>query len=678
MVKLLKPCHSCSGQCRADSIAFLAMLSVLLCTAHSSQGAAVTQPSAATGEDAPQLLIGNFKVRYFRDRPDLPTTREILDHTTFNLRKVDGGFAGPAAGATVEIHHFNDDATHNARFSESAIKYVQEGVRNYMSSRGLIAIFVYAADQAAADTPDGPDALLADYSKLAGNTKPVDVQMVIVVGIVGQVRAITSTDKAAIPFFPSTIAKAERQIKANSPAKIGDPMYGDPLQDYLAQLNRRPGRHVDISLSSADPNNEDAVALDYLIHMAKPWSVYTSVQNTGTRETNEWQERFGFIDNELTGNDDILALDYDTSSFADNYSFTGSYDFPILNSQTVRGRVYGAFGKFNSSDLGLIGESLNGDSSEVGFETAVNVFQYHQLFVDMVAGARVDNYSVGVKVPALSGKPSNADAAFLFPYVGARVSRATDVAVTQGQVLVLFNPQTPSSANDRTLNELGRLDVNKNYTIIQAGGSESFYIEPLFSNWENRDRNSRPVAANEMYFSAQGQYTMGDKRLVPELEGTAGGLYSVRGYPDSVVAGDTVIYGTAEYRLHIPRLLGVAGPNTLWGRSVPPPPLMGAGGGFNYQPRAADTPGDWDMIFRTFVDAGYVHFNKINLEQAGTSDAGLVSTGCGLELRLRDNVTIRADYGWPLTPIHEAVGSKNELDILPGQGRFNFVFTLLY
>jgi hemolysin activation/secretion protein len=170
----------------------------------------------------------------------------------------------------------------------------------------------------------------------------------------------------------------------------------------------------------------------------------------------------------------------------------------------------------------------------------------------------------------------------------------------------------------------------------------------------------------------------GNKRLIPELESTAGGLYSVRGYPDSVVAGDSVVYGTAEYRLHIPRLLGVGGPNALLGRPIPPPPFMGGGGGFNYQARAADNPGDFDLIFRTFLDAGYVHYNKIKLEQAGTFDAGLVGTGCGLEMHLRDNVTVRADYGWPLTPIHEAVGSKNELDILPGQGRFNFVFTLLY
>jgi len=143
------------------------------------------------------------------------------------------------------------------------------------------------------------------------------------------------------------------------------------------------------------------------------------------------------------------------------------------------------------------------------------------------------------------------------------------------------------------------------------------------------------------------------------------------------VAGDSVIYGTAEYRLHLPRLLGVAAPDTFLGEQIPPPPLMG-GGGFNYQPRAADAPGDWDLILKAFVDAGYVHYNQIDLEEAGTSDAGLVGTGVGVELRLRDNVTVSADYGVALTPVHEALHTSAPLDVNPGSGRFNFAFTLLY
>jgi hypothetical protein len=379
----------------------------------------------------------------------------------------------------------------------------------------------------------------------------------------------------------------------------------------------------------------------------------------------------------LTGHDDIFSLDYSTSSFYANYSLTSSYDFPILDSQRVRGRFYGSVGKFTSSDLGLNGEILNGDSWEIGAETSVNVLQIHDVFVDIIGGAKVDNYSIDVTVPPSGGTTSNADAAYLFPYVGARLTKTSDVASTALGFEAIFDTRTPDSPSDATAEKLGRLDVDRNYTILEASASQSFYIEPLFSDWATRDRQARPVAANEMYFSSQGQFSTGDKRLIPELEGTAGGLYSVRGYSQSAVAGDSVIYGTAEYRLHLPRLLGVAAPDTFLGQQIPPPPLMG-GGGFNYQPRAADAPGDWDLILKAFVDAGYVHYNQIDLEEAGTSDAGLVGTGVGLELRLRDNVTVSADYGVALTPVHEALHTSAPLDVNPGSGRFNFAFTLLY
>ena len=40
-------------------------------------------------------------------------------------------------------------------------------------------------------------------------------------------------------------------------------------------------------------------------------------------------------------------------------------------------------------------------------------------------------------------------------------------------------------------------------------------------------------------------------RLVPNEEMAVGGLYTVRGYPESITAGDTVINGTIEYRYHL-------------------------------------------------------------------------------------------------------------------------------
>src|SRR5208337_91005 len=98
------------------------------------------------------------------------------------------------------------------------------------------------------------------------------------------------------------------------------------VNDYVDRLNRQPGRRVDVAISAAD--QPDQYTLDYLVNEIKPWYVYAQVSNTGTALTNTWRERFGLVDNQLSGNDDILNLDALTD-FNESTNATGSYEFPI-------------------------------------------------------------------------------------------------------------------------------------------------------------------------------------------------------------------------------------------------------------------------------------------------------------------------------------------------------------
>ena len=54
--------------------------------------------------------------------------------------------------------------------------------------------------------------------------------------------------------------------------------------------------------------------------------------------------------------------------------------------------------------------------------------------------------------------------------------------------------------------------------------------------------------------STRGQIRF-DDRLVPQFQQVAGGMFTVRGYEQSIVAGDSVVIGSAEYRFHLPRML---------------------------------------------------------------------------------------------------------------------------
>ena len=66
---------------------------------------------------------------------------------------------------------------------------------------------------------------------------------------------------------------------------------------------------------------------------------------------------------------------------------------------------------------------------------------------------------------------------------------------------------------------------------------------------------------DEIAVSVHGQYAFGNT-LIPQEEDTAGGFYSVRGYPESIVAGDNVVVFTGEYRFHVPRAFSPAAPRS--------------------------------------------------------------------------------------------------------------------
>ena len=645
-------------------------ISATAADAPSATPPANTPPAPA---DAPRLALGQLKLRYFNTPNGVPPVADITTNALLPLRAVDGGYTSVPSTDITGADKLNISDLQGSKVSQNGLRAIELGIRRYINSKGIISAFVYTASADAKDSADGPDAL--DFNLAADTNKPVDLQFVIVIGVVKQIRTIDSGEAGPLPFL-STTRPINQRIQANSPIQPGSAIHQQALQDYLYRVNRQPGTHVETAISSANTTSEDELTLDYLVHLSKPWIAYVEGSNTATRKDHDWEERFGFTDNQLTGNNDIFNVEFDTDSFRGTYTLTGSYEVPVLSSDQVRTRVYGSVGKFNASDIGQAGENLLGDTAEGGAEGIINVFQYHQLFVDAVAGARLDYYSVRNK--SVGNPISEADGDFLLPYVGFRLDRETDLAVTHAGVNFEFNPTIPDSPTDSTksthsdtVEKLGRTSVTKeHYMILQAEGSQSVYIEPLLANWETRNKEIHPTAANELFGSFRGQYAMDNRQLIPELEETAGGLYSVRGYPEAASAGDTVIVATAEYRLHIPRLLGVGSPNSLMGRHLPSPPLMN-NGDFYYQPRAVDAPGDWDLIAKAFVDGGYVHDN---LQGPGDKDQGLIGVGGGLELHVRDNLIIRTEYGVALRPLE----GRPDTDVSEGSGRFNFVFTLLY
>jgi hemolysin activation/secretion protein len=537
-----------------------------------------------------------------------------------------------------------------AQFSQGAILAIDKAIVRSLNARGYGAVLV---------VPSPNDIDPQDLSDLRTRRKGT-LHLLVSVPTAGQVRTVASGDR--IPTSESRIDNPkQRRILHNSPIQAStEPSNGGPggtpffnqkiVNDYVDRLNRQPGRRVDVALSAAD--QPDQYTLDYLINEIKPWYVYAQISNTGTALTDEWRERFGFVDNQLTGNDDILSLD-GVTDFKESTNITGSYEFPILadhpnfGTDRLRARVYGLWDEYTAADLGLLNDTFTGNDYSGGAEAAYNIYQRGNMFLDLIGGIRYQSSQVTSEF-----QDTKATADYFVPYLGGRLQ---DYQPTYNYVAALNAEGGITSSSKTDLAELGRANPSTDFIILQPNVQGSFYLEPLIDPGDFDA--GRSTLANELYLSFRGQWALG-YRLIPQFEEAAGGFYSVRGYPEAETAGDSVFLGTAEYRFHVARFLGVS-PN--------PTKIKVFGDPFRVLPEQPYQRPDWDCILRGFVDLGQVlQSNKI----AGEYNDTLVGVGAGAELQIRQNIDIRGDYGVALAGLANRVKT--------GSSRFTLVVTLLY
>ena len=607
-----------------------------------------SQPPDAA--DVPKLLVGSIQVEYTRDMSQRPQAPSVKDITTLPLalKKTAQGYVSTSGAGQPVTVQLSTLATQPVLLSVGAVKDLEKQIQEYVNSKGIIVVFV---------APRGLDlsSLPADVSQT-----PQNLDFVVTLGIVTQVRTIATGNGAEKGPNGGINESAQDRIRKNSPIQ---PIAGQDLvnhneiDDYLSQLNRQPGRQVEASLSSTSIEDQNEIALDYLVHLSKPWFVYLEGSNTGTFGESNWRERLGFTDTNLTNHDDIVNVDFNTASFSGSYIGSASYDLPLTSDDRLRVKPYGDYGQFKGSELGQERLDVSGSGWTAGAELSLNVLQCRQLFADVFAGARYDSY-----VSVLG--TATGSAGFTIPYAGVRVDRNSPIQSTH--FYLEFEANVTDSANEDILGVFGRSNPNRDFTLLLGSFTESIFLDPLLSS-------SRTTLVNELAASLHGQYAF-DDRLIPEYQQTSGGLYTVRGYEESIVAGDSVGILNLEYRFHIPSALGIAPAGTLAGHQ---PGILGKD--FAYQPEIPYGRPDWDLVPAIFLDGAVLTDNRYNSANDALSTDYLLSTGAALTFKFRDNLNAMVDYGWVLSPISVGKpGQNGYVNEARGKGRFSFDITLLY
>lgn len=570
------------------------------------------------------------------DERDFPISKVIFEYSRehpdlISAEKFEKFEVSLGEDQVISIQELNQKGE-EYRFTEGMIQKVLDQVRGCYKEKGID--YVHVSIPPTQISPEGND-----------RRKGADLVVVIDTPVIAKVEATATVegDPKGRPLPP----KQEKRILGNLPSKLPDPATGYPgdlvnsttLNNYLYSLNRHPGRQVDLEIGPAD--TPGSVALNFVVHQERPYYFYTSISSNIPVVVSRWIESFGYINTQLTGRDDILRVDYSTDSFDCLHTFLINYEAPVFNSLDQRWKIGANVNRFTSAQFGIGANPFKGTQYIVDGEYVITAYQYWRLFLDLFFHLeyRHINNNKHFIYPSVSKN-------FLLPSGGLRLTRLT----TETKLIASAGINTLLSDVfwnvGHHLDSLGRPNLSHNWAYLDFDFYGSFYLEETI---KKAYRKEHPVThlANEIVFHAQSQYAF-HKRLIPQLEGVLGGLYTVRGYPQSTAAGDSIYAGSLEYRLHVPRLYPIRQNGTKYFFGKP----------LKWAPSKPKDSLDWDFIIKAFFDIGKIVINKKVL---GEQNETLAGTGLGAELILWHNVFIRADWGIALTTANGVKHGNHEV-----------------
>ncbi len=619
----------------------LALLAV--CALGSAPGPAAAQSLLAESET---YLVSAFVFEYALEHPDLPDPRE-LEALEVLLRVGPTGLLAPHPNAPTSRFRLGA-VPPDSRFHPGALRQVNRVLVEALTQRGLGGVLVTLPDL---DEESGRDL------RRVGETR---LRVQIWTGRVAGVSTLADGERFA-DLGPGARTNLPQHdwIREGSPVQAGGPdalLRPQEIEDYAARLSRHSSRRVRPMLRpGALPG---ATRLEYHVAEQKPWLAYAQLSNTGTQATTRRRERFGFSHTQLTGRDDELRFDYVTGDFDGVHGVWGEYGGPLWRVPRMRWRVDGSWNDYDASEVGVSELDFGGDQWHTGGRLSLNVFQHRELFVDLFAGARW--LRIGVENSTTGDEADH----FFLPEAGLAAERIGEVWSFALEAAAEHNIASVADTDEDVgleteLERLGRTDAEADFTILSWRGEAALYPSPLLRRmtWRSESELGAYDFAHELAIMTLGQTSFGD-RLVPQLQQIAGGLYTVRGYEQSVAAGDSVAIVSAEYRLHLPRLLFPSA-------DAPSVPLLGS---FRVRPEHAFAFPDWDLILRGFVDYGHLIAHDRSL---GEENETLHSFGFGAELRVLRYLSARLDLAWPQ---HRLDDNDPSLD----KPELHGVVTLLY
>jgi hemolysin activation/secretion protein len=410
-------------------------------------------------------------------------------------------------------------------------------------------------------------------------------------------------------------------IEKWSPIKVGQVGNQKKLDDFINLLNLNPDRYVSATVSKgAEPKT---LAVGYDIYETDPWHYFAHVDNSGHKDR-RWTPRIGAINTNLTGMDDKFTATYQSpfdSTANDNYSYFGSYDFPVFT-QRLRLSLYAGRSKFDvSSEASEI--DFLGKGSFYGSVLRWNLLQKNGWFFDVRTSLSHERSKVSSSLfpSALASKVSTD-----IWGLGVDLHRSDDMSKSY----FTASRNMSISGSGKSKFENARTGTDPDYIIYSAAASHSQYLDP--NKVQRLNAVFRGVTSN--------------KRLIPAKMTTFGGMYSVRGYQEDEIVADGGILLSLQYEFDLVRYFKT--------KTAAVPEENVAGNAEKKKP--------WlkRLAPLAFVDYGRAKLKKHVAGEKNTQK--LYSVGLGVVTEMWDYLDIAVYYGHPL---------RSTAETRKGDDRFN-------
>ena len=405
------------------------------------------------------------------------------------------------------------------------------------------------------------------------------------------------------------VDERERSRISHSVEKFIDrnDLTGKPVtKDTLTAL-KKFGSHSSRTsrvLLSADEKPGEVRAVMKIKQKDNRSNFFLSASNTGSKSTGEWMFSGTYFNDQLTGMDDRLSMSYLFSNTGERHGISTNYFIPLIAPQTLALGIGMGYSTYDAStyaatmidfegdtfflDLSMHFSplSLDGKLGTLSFETGLN-FENLSAFnsISGSAGFSTINPRAGLKLESF-GKNRMSRTSLMI--------KGNLSTINQDDQLAIGGDETTDTYSRLVFQHLEQLRMGR--ILRQSQGGEHPYLD-------------RHLLSLRM----EASWAMSSRRHLPMHQFITGGSSSVRGYPESIVAGDSGYLFSLEYKIPYFIFDGNAGPLA------------------------------WSIL--PFLDIGSTRVNDPRFYESSYTLAG---AGLGFEFQLPYGAFARVDFAKPL------------------------------